>query len=210
MAIPQLIRKTKIAVKTPSLTLRLFLITIVSIIILMSPDQALSQQTQETLAKKPTKDHSPTKASIYSAVLPGLGQAYNKKYWKIPIIYAGFGVMIYFIVTNTQEYKLYKEAYVYTANNDSVPTDNPYVGKYTLDQLEDGMNTYRKWRDISYIVTGLWYVLNVLDANVDAHLFTYDISDDLSLKWQPTVTLPPLQQFSSQPQTAGIRITLNF
>ena len=133
------------------------------------------------------KLHSPTKAAIYSAVLPGLGQGYNKKYWKIPIIYAGFGLLTYFVINNSQEYKKYQEAYNYVASGDSTGIDNDYVGKYDKQQLLDGKNYHRRNMELSYIIGGLWYILNIIDASVDAHFFYYDISEDLTIRFDPVV-----------------------
>lgn len=130
--------------------------------------------------------HSPHKATVYSMVLPGLGQAYNKKYWKIPIVYAGFGIFTYFIITNRQEYVKYRDAYDYVTRGDSLrPIDNEYIYKYDADQLSSGRDFYRRNLEFTYILTGVWYLLNVLDAAVDAHLFDYDISNDLSIRLNP-------------------------
>lgn len=164
----------------------------------------------EESGEKEKKPHSIRRATIFSSVLPGLGQAYNKKYWKIPIIYAGFGVMTYFIIYNTSEFKEYEEAYVYTANGETYPIDNDYVGRYTLDQLQSGMDTYRKYRDLSYIITGLWYVFNILDAHVDAHFIDYDISDDLTLMWQPYFKPWQARPYSQKIPETGLKFTLTF
>lgn len=157
----------------------------------------------DTVTEKP---HSPTKAAIFSAVLPGLGQGYNKKYWKIPIVYAGFGLLTYFIVSNTSEYKKYKEAYTYVAEGDSGYIDNDYVGKYDEQQLLDGKDYHRRNMELSYIIAGLWYALNIIDASVDAHFFDYDVSDDLTLRVDPMmyVRRQDLQLIS------GIKLTIKF
>jgi len=190
-------------------TIKIFVI-LVFVIAISLPNISTAQKKAKADSTQ-YQEHSVRKATIYSAVLPGLGQAYNKKYWKIPIIYAGFGVLTYFIVTNSKEHNKFKEAYVYVSNGDSSYIDNDYVDKYTKEQLETGMNDYQRWRDLSYILTGLWYVLNVLDANVDANLFDYDISDDLSLKWEPILHSPVLTSRRRYvPPNAGIRVTLNF
>jgi hypothetical protein len=159
---------------------------------------------------KEEKTHSIKKATIYSTVLPGLGQAYNRKYWKIPIVYAGFGVLTYFIVTNTKEYKKFREAYVYVANDETYPIDNEYVDIYSEDQLESGMNDYRRYRDLSWIITAIWYGLNILDANVDAHFYDFEISDDLSLKWEPYANPVVFNSSQGIQKEAGLKITLNF
>ncbi len=144
--------------------------------------------------------HSPKKAAIYSALLPGLGQAYNKKYWKIPIIYAGFGTLGYFISWNNKNYQVLKLAY--SDLTDDNPDTDSYLDLeaakyYDLDnesernQFENGLNKqqnyYRRNRDLLIISTAAFYALNIIDASVDAHLFDFDISEDLSFNWQPAM-----------------------
>ena len=114
-----------------------------------------------------------------SAIVPGLGQVYNKKYWKVPIIYGGSAVLIYFIVENNKEYNKYKEAIVSRNDNDSSTVDN--FPRYTNEDLTVRKNYYRRNRDLSYIFAGVLYTLNILDAYVDSQLMNFDISDDLSL-----------------------------
>ncbi len=153
------------------------------------------------------KKHSPKKATLYSAVLPGLGQAYNKKYWKIPIVYAGFGVLSYFIISNRDEYFKFREAYDYVMVGDTtIPINNEYVYKYSTDQLSKARDYYRRNMELSIILSGFWYILNILDASVDAHLFDYDISDDLSLHIEPLVKS---SIYRPEPIT-GITIKLKF
>lgn len=153
--------------------------------------QHISSDTNINITEQPNintvkvKHHSPKKAALYSALLPGLGQAYNKKYWKIPIIYAGVGTLIYFINLNHKEYKKFREAYIYVSNGDSVPTDNDYVNKYSKDALLQGKNYYRGNLELTYILSGVLYILNIIDATVDAHLFEYDIGDNLSMSIKP-------------------------
>lgn len=146
------------------------------------------------------KIHSPKKATIYSAILPGLGQAYNKKYWKIPIIYAGFGTIGYFVGWNNKYYKTYKQAYSDLTDKDA--TTDSYLDLeatkyYDLENSTDYNNFksglsrqqeyYRRNRDLLIISMAGFYGLNLIDASVDAHLFNFDISEDLSLNWQPSV-----------------------
>ncbi len=124
--------------------------------------------------------HSPRKAALMSAACPGLGQIYNKKYWKLPIIYVGFGALAYSITFNQTKYKKYlfdlKDSY-----------DNTYTGVYSKDQLNTLQHYYHRYRDLSVIGAAALYLLNIVDANVDAHLFTFDVSEDLSFRLHPTL-----------------------
>ncbi len=138
-----------------------------------------------------SKTHSPKAASLMSAVLPGLGQAYNRKYWKIPIIYAGLAGLTYSVVENNKKFNRFREAYILRADLDSNTIDIYDAQlingeeKYSEAQLQYFKELYRKRRDLSIIFTAALYLLNIIDATVDAHFFTYDISDDLSLNFQP-------------------------
>jgi hypothetical protein len=152
------------------------------------------------------KQHSPLKASLMSICLPGLGQVYNKKYWKVPIIYAGLGVMTYFIITNAQEYSRYKNAYIESVNNDTTGKYQDLVNKYTPEDLLSAKEYYRRNLEVSCILTGVWYILNIVDAAVDAHLFTYNISKDLSLKVDPIF----IGQVKSRNFASGIRFSFRF
>jgi hypothetical protein len=181
-------------------------ICVVTCFIFMIPGRALTQEMPLKTFKEPPK-HSTNKAAIFSAVLPGLGQAYNKKYWKIPIIYAGFAVFGDFVVTNNKEFQTFKSAYIYTANGDTSYTDNPYVGKYTQTQLKDGMDFYERNRDLSIILGCLWYTLNILEAYVDAHFFNYDISDDISMHVGPAAIGTQAARSAPAP---GIKVSFKF
>lgn len=171
----------------------------------------LSAQTVYDGERKPESLvvlHSPRRASMYSAVIPGLGQAYNKKYWKIPIIYTGFGVMGYFIHFNATNYNEYKQGLIDFTDGDNNTTSylnfigpnvdpgrfdpslgspdyNPSDEEWFKEQLENNMNYYRRYRDLSVILTFAWYALNIIDATVDGYLFSYDMNEDLSLQLDP-------------------------
>ncbi len=112
-----------------------------------------------------------------SALLPGLGQAYNKKYWKIPILYAGAGVLIYSINFANKKYSTYRTAYKLRVNGDTSATNFPQYSEDNLLLLRD---YYRRNRDLSVIISAFVYILNIVDASVDAHLFFFDVSDKLS------------------------------
>ncbi len=129
---------------------------------------------------------SPRKAAILSSTLPGLGQIYNKKYWKIPIIYAGLLTSAYYINDNNVQYKLYKDAYLKRLDNN--PDNDDFVGEYSSGDLLILKDFYRRNREVSILCFVGTYIINVLDASVDAHLFDYDISEDISLHMTPTST----------------------
>ena len=129
---------------------------------------------------------SPRKAAILSSTLPGLGQIYNKKYWKIPIIYAGLLTSAYYINDNNVQYKLYKDAYLKRLDNN--PDNDNFVGEYSSSDLLILKDFYRRNREVSILCFVGTYIINILDASVDAHLFDYDISEDISLQMTPTST----------------------
>lgn len=144
--------------------------------------------------------HSPRKAALYSAVLPGLGQAYNRKYWKIPLVYGGFSAFGYYIGWNNGLYQTSRKAYVDLTDGDETTTSYMNLKQiiyYNLDNPSDVENLrrgllrsqdyYRRNRDLLVILTIAFYGLNIIDASVDAHFFNFDISDDLTFNWQPTL-----------------------
>lgn len=168
--------------------------------------QGISQQeiTSDTLLSEITAQsdtsvaqmHSPHKASLYSMILPGLGQAYNKKYWKIPIIYAGFGAFYYFVRINNNEYQLWREAYYHTLQYPGgiEPPVNDYEELYYKDPefMKQNKDYYRRNRDFTYILSAVWYLLNVVDATVDAHLFNWDVSDNITMQIEPRLYTNPV------------------
>lgn len=126
------------------------------------------------------KPHSPMKATVFSAVIPGAGQVYNKKYWKAPIAVVGEGVCIGFILFNSREYVKYKNEFI------SMSLGNPATLNKTLASVNDNQEYYRKMRDISYLALFGVHLLQIIDANVDAHLTYFDIGNDLSLNVHPS------------------------
>ncbi len=142
-------------------------------------------------------------ASIMSACLPGLGQAYNKKYWKMPIIYAALGGIAYWGINNQKQYKLYSN------NLHAIYDDDPETNNTTIytdpTQLVTQKKYYRKYRDMAIMLGSLVYIINIIDANVDAHLKTFDVSDDLSMQLKPYSNL----DYNNKLQ-AGLTLKLNF
>ncbi|MDN5203259.1 DUF5683 domain-containing protein [Fulvivirgaceae bacterium BMA10] len=129
-----------------------------------------------------TPKNAPGKASLYSALLPGLGQAYNKKYWKIPLIYTGAVFLISSINNFNDEHSFYFDALIAVVDGNP-DTENPTT--FNESQIRRRVEFFRRNRDFFVILTGVWYALNIIDAHVDAHLKEFDISDELSLNLRP-------------------------
>jgi hypothetical protein len=168
------------------------------ILFLASGFSSYSQETvvDSTRINETKPEHSPHKATIYSAILPGLGQIYNRKYWKVPIIFGGFATLGYFINFNNEVYQTYKQAY------SDIIDDDPFTNSYLelnvnpsffapdkISQLTENLSrakdTWRRNRDLVIIGTVIFYAVNVIDASVDAHFFNFDIGDDLTVNWTP-------------------------
>lgn len=156
----------------------------------------------ENVVEVPDTGHSPSKATWLSVALPGAGQVYNGKWWKVPIIYGGFATSGYFIIENNRQYDFWSE--IIDQRLDSTQSDI-YEGVYTDNQLFTIQNEYRRLRDLSIIITVAIYGLQILDANVDAHLYSFDVTDDISLNWEPTFVADP--RFGA---VYGASIRLNF
>lgn len=168
-----------------------------------SADTMITVKTDAASVKKDSIAllHSPRKATLLSVAVPGLGQAYNKKYWKIPVIYGLAGLMTYFIVDNNKQYTIYKTAYSVRLDGDPATIDK-FEGTYRDEDLKTLKDYYRRNRDLSIIALGMTYILNIVDAAVDAHLYYFDVSDDLSMKIQPAVNHMPNNYY------AGLNIRL--
>lgn len=138
-----------------------------------------------TLLKPYTIDPlAPSKAAYYSAILPGLGQIYNKSYWKVPIVYASMGAGIYYYSWNNKKYHEYRDAY-----KDRL-AGRPVTGELANldeDRLIRAQKFHQKNRDLSMLITVGLYILNIVEANVNAHLMQFNVNENLSLR-------PKLQQ----------------
>lgn len=171
-----------------------------------SKSDSLSTASDTTSLGKKKKRHSPALAAVFSAVLPGLGQGYNKRYWKIPIVYAGFGGLSYALYYTATEFKGYRNAYRLQVD-DNAATLGSYRGYNNPAELKIQRDYYKRYLDISAICTAVWYALNIIDAAVDAHLFEWNMKDDIKLGWQPTM----LSGNVAYPQAAlGVRLRLGF
>lgn len=149
-------------------------------------DSTVSEHLADKQEISDTVYHSPKKAAVYSAILPGLGQIYNRKYWKTPIVYAGFGTFIYFITFNNKGFKDFKQAY-----KDFPDYKLNYPYKLTSEQIERATIYYKRWRDLSILGTLGFYVFQILDATVDAHLFNWEVGEDLTFNIKPSLIFPP-------------------
>lgn len=171
----------------------------------------LTPDTVQLSARQNAAIHKiiPKKATIRSLMFPGLGQAYNRQYYKMPFIYAGFAVIGYDIVTFTNNYNAYIAGYR-TAYYSPTPTTGQYktavvFGKeLTVTQLKQASDFWRRYRDFNVILGVLLWGLQAVEANVAAHLKTFDISDDISATWKPTLLPTP------GGMAPGIRLTFNF
>ena len=170
-------------------------------------DSATSKKSKTDTTKK--KVYDPKVAARRSAIIPGWGQAYNKKYWKIPIVYAGLGVTGYIFVNNIKIYKEYKFAYAARVkaepptldSTDYNQLDNIYK-VLSPNSIRSARDEFRRYVDYSALIFIILWGLNVVDAAVDAHLKNFDISPDLSLQLRPG--------YSDMARTNGVSLVLTF
>ena len=143
---------------------------------------------------------TPSKAAFYSAIIPGLGQVYIGKPWKVPIVYAAIGASLYYYDLNNKEMNKYRTAYKRRKNgffdDEFLETDIPI----STEQLLLGMDFHKNYRDISMILAAAAYMLNILDANVSAHLLQFNVNDDLSVA----------PNFIFDPEMTGLRLAIKF
>ena len=143
---------------------------------------------------------TPSKAAFYSAIIPGLGQVYIGKPWKVPIVYAAIGASLYYYDLNNKEMNKYRTAYKRRKNgffdDEFLETDIPI----TTEQLLLGMDFHKNYRDIAMILAAAAYMLNILDANVSAHLLQFNVNDDLSVA----------PNFIFDPEMTGLRLAIKF
>jgi hypothetical protein len=147
---------------------------------------------------------APSRAAFYSAILPGLGQTINKKYWKIPLVYAGIGAGIYFYKDNDKVYDRYRYAYKrrlagFTDDEFYGPGSNPLISNEGLIRAQRGL---KRNKELSLLVTIGFYALNIIDANVDAHLLQYNMNENLALY--------PHINIDNSNNNSNIGLSLNF
>jgi hypothetical protein len=177
----------------------------------VKPVEKQADSVQQVLAEEgvdfeevemvPINPLAPSKAAFYSAVLPGLGQIYNKRYWKVPIVWGAIGTGVYAYLYNDDLYDRFRTAFkrrragftddeFYDLNkNDDVTPSSPDLSDQAL---QDAQERYQRDRDLALLITIALYALNIIDANVDAHLKQYNVNEDLSLKFQPYLEPHPI------------------
>lgn len=149
--------------------------------------------------KKPVFQPNAKKAGMYSSILPGLGQAYNRQYWKVPVVYAILGTAGYFIGYNFTKYKEYQQAYIYSIDGDNSTNDKLSL-QYDATQLKRMQDNYKKDLDVIVLLTSVGYALQIMDAVASAHLKNFDISRDISMKMKPVL----------QQNYVGVGLVMNF
>ncbi|WP_428664615.1 DUF5683 domain-containing protein [Runella sp.] len=185
-------------IRTDSLQKRLSRLAVV--VDTLRPDslkkiQALKDTLTKVIAPKPAVKHSPRKAAMYSLMVPSLGQAYNKQYWKMPFVYVGFGTVGYFIRYFNIRYHDYLTPYLASYDQESGKVLHTESDVYirgqkitrtlTLDQITKGKDFYRRYRDLNIIMLTVVWAFNIVEANVAAHLKTFDMSEDISFRVEP-------------------------
>ena len=156
--------------------------------------------------------HSPAKAAIMSAVLPGLGQIYNKKYWQLPIVYAAIGISVERFITFQNEFSRYRRAYIdirdgdeYTNFHRTIGLPSSWSDEQMLPYITKRKETYRTWRDWTIVAIVASYALNIIWANVDAHLIDFSLDDNISLNIQPCFLANDVQS-----KKIGLTLRLTF
>lgn len=145
---------------------------------------------------------APTKAAFYSAILPGLGQAYNKKYWKIPIVYAAIGIPVYLYLRNDKDYNLYRDAFKRRLSGFPQGSIGDPFPNVTNDGLINAQKQLRRNKELALLIAIGMYALNIVDANVDAHLLQFNVDEDLTLR--------PHFRYNQMENNTNLGVTLNF
>jgi hypothetical protein len=141
----------------------------------------------DSIFKFNTKISIPKRAGLYSAILPGLGQIYNKQYWKTGLVAVAAGTVTYFIIDNRKNYQKYQEAYISRIDNNPATTDTFY--QYSINDIDILRRGFRKYYEYSIISGTVCYLVNILDAFTSSHLKTFDMSKNISMKATPFYNL---------------------
>lgn len=146
------------------------------------------KKTKKSPLSKSGKPHTAKRAVLYSLALPGLGQIYNRHYWKVPIIYGGLAGMTYLLVTNKREFRNYQAAFIMQADDDPL-TAGSYKGITNSSTLQSQKNGFRRNLEFSAIGFMLVYGINLIDAAVFGHLFDFDVNEEISMRFSPSLQL---------------------
>lgn len=184
------------------------LITLLLLFLCLSHSTAQAQDTlsqqpdtiPRSVVLKPKFAPDPKKAGLYSALIPGMGQIYNKQYWKASVIYVGLSVATYFIIKNSNDYNRYRKAYVSRLSNNPNNKDE-FTGILSTDAIKQYQDDAKKYLDMTVLFTVIGYAGQVMEAIAAAHLHNFDVSKDLSLHISPIVT---------PNQTIGMSLVMNF
>ena len=147
----------------------------------------------------------PAKAMIYSTMLPGLGQAYNGDYWKIPVIYGGFAFMYYWYDLNQMQYQRFRRAY-----NEVMAGGTSEFPRLSSSSIKNYRDAYRRDRDFAVLYTALWYGVNIIDALVFAHLSDFDVSDNLTMQIAPAIIIDPMRYAAADSPAIGLSLSIKF
>jgi hypothetical protein len=186
---------------------------VISAILVLSVTEFMAQQkvdsekstVDSTITVKKKSQHSPLKAAIFSGIVPGLGQVYNRKYWKVPILAAAGAGLMYSYSFNQSNYTTFKSELIYRQKNQAI--SNLDLERYSDSDLNELQDFYRRYRDLTIIGMALLYAVNIVDATVDAHLYDFNVSDDLSLRF---FDVPTLSARNGMSQPLSLGLTLNF
>lgn len=166
-------------------------------------------QQADTIVLVKQNPHSAKRATRLSTFLPGAGQVYNKQYWKVPILYAGAGALVYAIAWNNNQYQIYRDAYALDSDTSS-STNSEFSNVYSVDNLITLKDYYRRNRDLSAIGLVLLYAANIIDAYVYAEFYNFDVSDDLSMQVRPVVSPYFYQNAGNTQWSALTGVSLTF
>lgn len=187
---------------------------------IVAETDAIAADSNKTAKEKPKKawKPNPSKATWIALIIPGGGQIYNRKYWKLPIVYGGFVGCMYAYNWNSQMYKDYRQAYLDIMDSD--PNTKSYEDffrpgydfdsnrEYLKSVFKKRKDRYRRWRDLSIFATIGVYALSVIDAYVDASLSSFDISEDINMTIEPQVI--PGNEYSFDKNYYGLNCNIRF
>ncbi len=165
-------------------------------------DSTFIQTDDEFLLFEEVSDLDPQRSALLSAIVPGLGQIYNKQYWKVPVIYAGLATFAHFISYNNDLYHTFRNAAISNANGLGNPFDNIASSQTILIRNRDN---FRRNRDFLIILGSVFYILNIVDAHVSAHLEEFNVNEDLALSIEPSI-----KSTFANGQALGASIILRF